>query len=222
MAVSGASDTVSGELRDALETVFINSFVEDSMSPPIVLDVRRVSNEARLSEYLSERARLAERSHPRVKVQTQSDILSSALELDSGVNEVLLFHGTPASNVDGIVRDGFLISKSRSGVFGKGIYLADYAFKASTYTGYHGSSTVIVCRALMGTPKKFMHGAHGLRAPPEYSERSFDSVLGIHPKQVGGRLSGLSARPVSRASLREFVLFDPKKVYPEFVITYRC
>ena len=122
-----------------------------------------MSNPERLSEYLSERARLAERSHPRVKVQTQSDVLSCA-GARLGVNEVLLFHGTPASNVDGIVRDGFLLSASRSGVFGKGIYLADYAFKASTYTGYHGSSTVIVCRALMGTPKKFMHGARSSRA----------------------------------------------------------
>lgn len=211
--VREVSEEVSGDLRDAIERVFVHSFVEDRARVPEVVGVRRVVNPELLEAYLAERATLATRSHPRIRAQTQSAMLESELGLLPDVNELMLFHGTSATSAAAIARDGFSIEKSRSGgIFGKGIYLADYAFKASNYgsRAFGGILTVLLCRVLMGTPKKFMHNAHGLRSVPEFRERNFDSVLGVHPKQVGGK-----------SPLREFVLFDTKKVFPEFVITYK-
>jgi hypothetical protein len=213
---------MSAELRDAVERVFVHSFVEDRARPPEVVDVRRVGNPDLLPLYVAARDALATRSHPRIRAQTQSDVLERELGLLPEVNELMLFHGTSGSNAEAIAREGFALDKSRSsGIFGKGIYLADYAFKASNY-GTYGSGgilTVLLCRVLMGTPKKFMHNAHGLRAVPEFRERNFDSVLGVHPKQVG--VGGMGMNASGRAPLREFVLFDAKKVYPEFIITYK-
>lgn len=221
MAVSTTTGEVLGEvlgdLRDAVERVFVHSFAEDHRRYPKIVSVRRVCNPDLLERYLAERSLLAARSHPHIRAQTQSDELVRELDLLPDVNELMLFHGTSAASADSIARNGFAMEKSRAGgIFGKGIYLADYAFKASNYgsCAAGGVMTVLLCRVLMGTPKKFMHNAHGLRAVPEFRERNFDSVLGVHPRQVGGGVGG-------RAPMREFVLFDAKKVYPEFILTYK-
>lgn len=54
---------------------------------------------------------------------------------DPTVNEMYLFHGTRSANVEGIIREGFNLSKARPGLYGKAVYLAESAEKADQYTG---------------------------------------------------------------------------------------
>ena len=49
-------------------------------------------------------------------------------------NKLYLFHGTPAANVESIIRNGFDVNRCVNNCYGKGIYLTESSQKADQYT----------------------------------------------------------------------------------------
>jgi hypothetical protein len=72
-------------------------------------------------------------------------------------NEVYLFHGTPETICDAVLREGF-DSRLGSGLFGQGSYFAESASKSDQYvaTSTHidcsGFTTFVLQRATCGSP----------------------------------------------------------------------
>ena len=72
-----------------------------------------------------------------------------------GTGEVLLFHGTPRSNVPSILKQGFKAEKNTRPMYGKGTYLTDSSQKADQYTdkfgpGMNTGLTMFLVRAALG------------------------------------------------------------------------
>eukprot|EP01124_Arcella_intermedia_P019636 TRINITY_DN26961_c0_g1_i1.p1 TRINITY_DN26961_c0_g1~~TRINITY_DN26961_c0_g1_i1.p1 ORF type:complete len:239 (+),score=5.04 TRINITY_DN26961_c0_g1_i1:125-841(+) len=117
----------------------------------------------------------------------------------TGNVEELLFHGTPAHNVETVVRNGldFRLA-SQSGVLGSGIYFAQSSCTSSGYL--QGSQKMFLCRVAVGTSTQ---GESRLRRPPERTKnRLYDSVH--------GRLG----------TDRTFCIFDNNQCYLEWVIEF--
>ncbi len=68
--------------------------------------------------------------------------------------KLLAFHGTSLKNVDGILKNGFKLSKVGSttdaGFFGAGTYFSEHASMSIAYC--RGSSQMLLCRLLLGKP----------------------------------------------------------------------
>jgi poly [ADP-ribose] polymerase 2/3/4 len=92
-------------------------------------------------------------------------------EWESYGNKMLLWHGTTAQNIVGILQSGFRIGPSNAGfngtLFGKGVYFADTISKALVYTHnyhYHNRNKskkvekkyVFLCEVLLGTMKEYV------------------------------------------------------------------
>lgn len=143
--------------------------------------------------------------------------------LDSESNEFYLFHGLNAAIVDTIANEGFDERVSNlQGVFGSGIYFADtpslslsfahtrscsqigeaHGVSACSCRGTRGLRVLLLCRVCLGTPyvTADTQELRGLRRPPHRTaETLYDSV-------------------VAGAQPPEYVVFDRRQVYPEYVI----
>lgn len=76
-------------------------------------------------------------------------------------NKKLLFHGSRFSNFPGILKNGLRIAPPEapcSGyLYGKGVYLADFAAKSTPYSCPHLSKNeilLIMCEAALGNPRE--------------------------------------------------------------------
>ena len=65
----------------------------------------------------------------------ESGIVSNSFSPALGSNEVFLFHGTTLESVLGIINEGFDMDRSKRGLYGKAIYMAECSEKADQYTG---------------------------------------------------------------------------------------
>lgn len=107
--------------------------------------VQRLVNKNKKQAYLTKRGRYLERVGDFIKPPIAREYLDGLLtrhfsapgegNLETRVFETFLFHGTKTSNVDGLHRNGFDMSKASGGLYGKWIYLADSSQKADQYTG---------------------------------------------------------------------------------------
>ncbi|KIO25035.1 hypothetical protein M407DRAFT_76194, partial [Tulasnella calospora MUT 4182] len=147
---------------------------------------------------------------------------------DSGVNEKLVFHGTPrhCRLGDGdnftnlckkttcslciILRYSFSVERAGTAPdrnflrFGHGIYTSSVSSKADDYTNDHSNSphrVVLVARAALGKSKVLRRNTQNLRSPPS----GYDSVLG----EVGYDLN-----------YDEQVLYRDDAIRPAYIITY--
>mgnify|MGYP002624576823 CR=1 FL=1 len=80
-------------------------------------------------------------------------------ELGNDINKrILLFHGTKAENVIGILNKGLLIApieaETSGNKYGNGIYLSDSFFKALNYSSGNGKIYVLVVDAFLERPFK--------------------------------------------------------------------
>lgn len=133
-------------------------------------------------------------------------------ELELGVNEMYLFHGTSPRAADSIVAGTFRIDLAGTRVgkmFGPGIYLAENASKSDEYSStgdgvYSGLHAMLVCRACCGR-------IHTTTCPGDHSgivaSGSYDSVCGD--------------RAAVARTFREFVFFREEAVYAEYIVIYR-
>ncbi len=59
--------------------------------------------------------------------------------------ELFLFHGTPAENVDPIVKENFDLKKGKRFLYGKGMYFSEHPMVCNTY-----GPGLILCKVLLG------------------------------------------------------------------------
>ncbi|KAH3833545.1 uncharacterized protein LOC127877602 isoform X2 [Dreissena polymorpha] len=148
-----------------------------------------------------------------------------ASDLQSEINEVLLFHGTKLDTIDTICQSGFDTRlASRDAMFGQGVYGAEKPTKADQYTDDQNARTIgqgqikqmFLMRMLLGhcficTDQNHPHKYR--RAPcckckrddckEHFDSGNYDSVVGDNKKLF-----------------REFIVYERDQCYPEYLITY--
>ncbi|KAJ8320678.1 hypothetical protein KUTeg_002265 [Tegillarca granosa] len=128
-----------------------------------------------------------------------------------GVNELQLFHGTCAENVDPISRTNFdwrLYGSAVGSIYGQGSYFAaDAKYPDSGYArkDKDGFKWMFIVKVLAG---KFIVGKSDLRRPPP-----------IDPASPKGRLYDSTVDNPN--SPRIYCIFDNSQYYPEYLIKYR-
>ncbi|XP_069131153.1 protein mono-ADP-ribosyltransferase PARP14-like [Argopecten irradians] len=137
-------------------------------------------------------------------------------ELFPEINEHYLFHGTRLDNIEKVLSQG--LDNRMAGdnaMFGAGVYAAESSTKADQYSDSKDNRTsspkkMLLTRMCLGeayiskTPTKF-------RKPPCKEclkdscahKKFYDSVVGD-----------------GKWIFREFIVYDPRQSYPEFLITY--
>lgn len=137
--------------------------------------------------------------------------------LVSGANEFLLFHGTKPSACENICKSDFLVSLSGSNVgtlYGKGIYFSENSSKSDEYASddasgiFSGLYALLVCRVTLGRM------LYTEEVTPDTEEL-------LRNVRAGGFNSVLGDREKARGTYREFVVYESRQVYPEFVVIYR-
>jgi len=209
--------------------------------------VVRVQNKRLFDDYQRERARICEDAE-KVRVAGREVVrleehapawlapkgFPSAIDSDS--NEFWLWHGTSATIKLGdgtehetweiLAKQGFderVGGDSNGGLYGKGIYLADASSKANQYstspicskpTNADGHHCMLLCRATMGSPFMATGPQQGIRRPPDNPAlpgQPHDSVFAEEGVTDNGRGPGSQFHD-------EYVIFNGKQIYPEFVI----
>jgi len=139
-------------------------------------------------------------------------------KLAEGINEVYLFHGTQPSAVRAICEEDFALSMAgiNAGcLYGPGLYFAEASSKADEYADddkqgiFMGLYAMLLCRVVCGNPN------YSSDLVPK-AQQLVDSVLADHTHH-----SVLGDREACRGTYREFVVFDSRQVYPEYVVIYR-
>eukprot|EP00747_Dinoflagellata_sp_TGD_P037639 gnl/TRDRNA2_/TRDRNA2_139194_c0_seq1.p2 gnl/TRDRNA2_/TRDRNA2_139194_c0~~gnl/TRDRNA2_/TRDRNA2_139194_c0_seq1.p2 ORF type:complete len:115 (-),score=15.03 gnl/TRDRNA2_/TRDRNA2_139194_c0_seq1:282-626(-) len=75
--------------------------------------------------------------------------------LDRGICEAYLWHGTDPAAASKIAEDGFDVSRGKRGRFGPGAYFAEDSGKSDQYAGsgagvYKHCYAMLLCRVLLG------------------------------------------------------------------------
>ena len=129
--------------------------------------------------------------------------------MPTSLNEVLLFHGTQASNIQSIVAHGFDFRLAREGFYGQGTYFASQTCKSWQYCGDGASRYMIVARVFLGKPSYASKVEKDRKLPP----KGHDSII-ANPGRMPGHHQGLQSH-------QEFVIFDRYQAYPEFLLEMR-
>ena len=148
-----------------------------------------------------------EQLNPAVRLRMHNKHKRSC-HLDSAVNETYLLHGVKGAGavMDAICEDGFdaRIANSR-GLYGAGIYFTDQACKALQYAepDDQGCRYIIYSRVTLGRAFATNAQMQNERRPP----LGYDSVVAnSHVANYG------------KQKHREFVVYDGRQAYPEFII----
>eukprot|EP00808_Paulinella_micropora_P021553 g62136.t1 len=190
-----------------------------------VVRVQRVENPQLWSKYQIEREAVrANMPRPPAKVtlvDSYNGALWKRLQVDSGVNEALLWHGTKADLWEVIAKQGLDERLAGNGLFGHGIYFAENSSKSDEYIvpDRQGNSYIFLARVCLGVPCSTLQSTNGMRRPPPRSQDPpllYDSVRAEckhHAKfpQPGAYLE----------RYREFIVFDRKLTYPEILVTFQ-
>eukprot|EP00931_Biecheleriopsis_adriatica_P090336 TRINITY_DN64339_c0_g1_i1.p1 TRINITY_DN64339_c0_g1~~TRINITY_DN64339_c0_g1_i1.p1 ORF type:complete len:935 (-),score=172.18 TRINITY_DN64339_c0_g1_i1:31-2433(-) len=146
-----------------------------------------------------------------VEAMAEQDVES----LEASLNECYLWHGTTVEGALGITSGGFKLSFSGShagSMFGKGAYFAECSSKADEYTRdsdnpiYKGIYAMLLCRVLCGEMFYITKSDHRAIAAA-LDSGAHDAVLGDREASVG--------------TYREFVVFDDRLIYPEYIVLYK-
>ena len=131
-----------------------------------ICDVYLIQNESLTTRYNEAYVRCVCRgivNNAKATFKTQ-EVLPSNAEIETGLFEVLMFHGTKMDNVAGIITEGFKAEKNRNSMYGKGTYVTDSAQKADQYTDTNNSRgrselTMFVVRVALGwmVDEQFQH-----------------------------------------------------------------
>lgn len=123
---------------------------------------------------------------------------------NGALNEVLVWHGTRAENVDVIAKAGMDERVCQlDGMFGAGLYFAQEACKSGQYATMdkHGSRWFFLCRVLLGNPHYTSTAMRQTRRAPD----KFNSVV-FEPTGFGV------------GQHRELIVYDRHQVYPEYIV----
>eukprot|EP00808_Paulinella_micropora_P027496 g51334.t1 len=190
-----------------------------------VIKVQRLENLQFWSQYYIERE-IVRANMPRgqaevTRVDTYSRMLWQQLQVDRGVNEALVWHGTKAEKREVICKQGLDERVATAGYFGRGIYFAENSSKSDEYVvpDREGLCYMFLARVCLGVAYSSLQPTSHLTRPPNRSDnphRLYDSVRGEcmqHWKY--------SKHNASLQRYREFIVFDCKLTYPELLITFR-
>eukprot|EP00929_Paragymnodinium_shiwhaense_P069149 TRINITY_DN34884_c0_g1_i1.p1 TRINITY_DN34884_c0_g1~~TRINITY_DN34884_c0_g1_i1.p1 ORF type:complete len:1156 (-),score=274.93 TRINITY_DN34884_c0_g1_i1:218-3685(-) len=133
-------------------------------------------------------------------------------ELNSGVNEQWLFHGTTKKSVEGITDAEFRIDLAgthRGTMYGGGIYLAECSSKADEYAepDDDGCCRMLLCRVALGHVLVNTQPKPDTDLAEQVTSNACQSLCGDRWTAVG--------------TYREFILYRADQVYPAYIITYR-
>jgi hypothetical protein len=190
-----------------------------------VVNVFRVENRDLWKMYATGRhAMRQKRKHKCTPVDSRGPILCAAEladlepELDSSINETLMFHGTSPSAAAAITKEGFKLSyagENAGSMYGKGLYFAECSSKSDEYAGadntgmYKGLYCLLICRVVLGEQLVMAVGgaaSHNM-ITEALNSQLYDSVMGDRLAAVG--------------TYREFVVYEDKLVYPEYLVIYK-
>jgi len=119
----------------------------------------------------------------------------------------LKFHGTTASAVDAIIKDGFKLP-TRPGMYGKGIYFATDSSKSANTLYTQGSGMLLLCEVLLGNVKQ-VRCSDSTITDAMLKREHFDSIFAPrNSRSTGGVVND------------EFVIYDPAKALPRYIIHY--
>jgi hypothetical protein len=167
--------------------------------------------------------------------------------VDSSVNEVYLFHGTTREIAETIASKGFdtrlgcqlVTNRLPNGMFGSAVYFAESFSKSNQYVACPlcngnsigrgnkdcncsaqdiekaGGYVMIVGRVLLGDSHICLHYDESTykfkEKPPQKPDGSYyDSIFAESRENF----------PDHHLSYREFVVYEPAQIYPEFLIYY--
>lgn len=135
-------------------------------------------------------------------------------ELDEGVNEIWAWHGTTNRNAESIAQSGVDPKRCVNGFYGRGFYAAQEACKSLQYTDAGKFSPakseegcMVLCRIVLGEADYAETPDHSKTCP-----RGACHSVAANPGKEGGP---------SEQQHQEFVIFDPKQVYPDFIVFFK-
>ena len=182
--------------------------------------VLRIEHAGLWQQYHFQRDRMQERLADSVTPRVEPLCFEAGLheqELAQGLNEVHLFHGTKRAGLNAILSQGMDERVCVSGLYGAGLYFAENSSKSDAYMSpaEDGLCDLLICRVLVGTSNVCAHtfdkSNYARRRPPcvhgHYlcsEHEPVDSILAAVPNQV-----------------REFVVYDRTRVYPEYLVKIR-
>jgi len=145
------------------------------------------------------------------------DLLRRA-DLCKEANEFYLFHGTKPSAAKCICESDFLIKKAGSNagtLYGPGLYFAESSSKSDEYAVddqdslFAGLFGILICRVTCGV----------INYTDQVSPPVQDLVDSVLSRQTHHCILG--DREKCRGTYREFIVFDNKQAYPEYVVIYK-
>lgn len=154
--------------------------------------------------------------------------------LDARLNEVYLWHGTDPGGAEGITETDFDLGRAGKvgSMFGRGVYLAESCMKSDEYVRsapqiQPKQFPLLLCRAVLGSvkhcdiydPWSLWHGDQNdledacKQDPASGDPAKYHSIIGDREQArgPGGHQVG---------TFREFILYDPASVYPEWIVWY--
>ncbi|XP_062607832.1 uncharacterized protein LOC134269645 isoform X1 [Saccostrea cucullata] len=203
-----------------------------------ITGIKRLENPHLFEEYWKYREKLFLRASqkgvlkplPQISQAINGEVLTTKMadpslkmEIYPGINEHYLFHGTEKKYVQNILTQGLDGRLANSPFFGKGVYCAESSTKSDQYADpIHNrdlqEKQMLLVRACLGEifVRTDTTTKHSYTRPPcqrcykdrctdvTHSSLFFDSIV------VDGGWN-----------FREFILYDNKACYPEYLISYR-
>ena len=119
------------------------------------------------------------------------------------------FHGTSEAGVNGIIKDGFRLPNSNGkNMYGDGVYLASDSSKSAQEMYTKQSNMLLLCRVALGKCKTVTKACNNMTGA-KLKKEGYDSLYAKRDsKNTGGVL------------FDEFVVFDPYRVLPVYIIHY--
>jgi len=176
-----------------------------------VVEARRIEDSTMWARYARKCHEIQARGCKGLAVRTTPELRPAAqCQLNEGANEVYLLHGTSLESAEGIAHSGFrldLAGSAMGAAFGKGAYFAECITKSDEYARPDAEMrcAMVLCRVCLGEVYRVQD------FDPEGELRvlnsgKYDSLLGDREARVG--------------TFREFVVYEPQQIYPEYIITY--
>ncbi|CAE7332237.1 Parp11 [Symbiodinium sp. CCMP2456] len=185
--------------------------------------VIRVEDSAMFSRYMDRRDQIkrsrssCEAPDPeiftRAAMEASNGLTEVLSDVDDGINEVYLWHGTQVRAGLAIAKADFSLNFAGSGagtMYGKGFYFSESCTKADEYATdepgghYDGVRGLLLCRVCLGNFYYTLDRESS--AIDKYTNGEVDSTIGDRAKAVN--------------TYREMVVYDRDQVYPEYLILY--
>jgi hypothetical protein len=157
-------------------------------------------------------------------------------------NKTLLWHGTPITNLDSLLKNGFVLDSEKLGVavtqrrFGKGIYFTNCVIKSAEYTRselHNGIGALLLCEVALGNqlitteiekefnPKILKQGRrkkHSVWARGQKTPNSKEKLRIGGTSVTIGKLK--NSHIASKSIYDEFIVYNVKQVKIRYVVLF--